>query len=867
MKYIGIKRFLFFMTVWLFFQASGIMTRTANAQEIIYDIGDIYYFPDGTYGVVCYVEPDNPHRGWVVSMQDVNTTGAFSLYDVGIGVNDLVNSLGLETTYAINAWGHLVGWHFHGYENTRKLRESGHSPAANAVQLYSGWYIPDAMQMRQWYSMMHVLKTKHPSMQIPDESGEDSRKHYWTSTFSSGGIYSQGAGPVYMNYRTGEMKSDGGIKNAHRIRPVRDFQVEDAMAYWGPVDTAVKTGTITVKPSHTTEYPWHVVFMGQVYDGSGWAVVHPKYGVNDNPKTYDTVCASPERYTSVKNPNFTNLDISTPRATPYQKDVTLQTQYGCDSVIRLYYIVNPVYDFYDTAIVCADALPYHWRGQDYPTAGDYEDVYKTVNGCNCDSTYHLHLRVVPLPEIAISPVNPVICEGGSVELNASVTNCRDESYDFMYYDGLDRASTVTTGTQITNFTGYTALFESGAAVYGTGTDAVRVGKYSSETDFEYGSMTTKALDLSQPFSISLAMKGWGKTSGTIAPTRVRVSVDGAEADTVTLFGYITGSADDAYSTYTLYFGAATDHSVITIESYNDSQYAGTTGMDINYTEERFYIDAITIRDDSPCEITWKQGGSDIANTPSVTVTPSVTTTYTVVAKNNNACVNSGEVTVQVDAIKYGVDEKSACVSYTWIDGHTYTASTNTPTWTLASAAGCDSIVTLHLTISNEVTGDTIAFACDRFDWYEHTNITNSTESLTHTFTNASGCDSVVTLHLTVGHSNTGDTIAFACNTFDWYEHTNITNSTESLTHTFTNASGCDSVVTLHLTVGHSNTGDTIAFACNTFDWYEHTNITNSTESLTHTFTNASGCDSVVTLHLTVGHSNTGDTIAFACNTF
>jgi len=69
------------------------------------------------------------------------------------------------------------------------------------------------------------------------------------------------------------------------------------------------------------------------------------------------------------------------------------------------------------------------------------------------------------------------------------------------------------------------------------------------------------------------------------------------------------------------------------------------------------------------------------------------------------------------------------------------------------------------------------------------------------------------------------------------------------THTFTNASGCDSVVTLHLTVGHANTGDTTTFACNSFSWYGTTYTSSATP--THTFTNASGCDSVVTLHLTI----------------
>jgi len=208
----------------------------------------------------------------------------------------------------------------------------------------------------------------------------------------------------------------------------------------------------------------------------------------------------------------------------------------------------------------------------------------------------------------------------------------------------------------------------------------------------------------------------------------------------------------------------------------------------------------------------------------------------------------------------------ACESFDWYE-HTGITQSGDYTHTFVNAAGYDSVVTLHLTINYSNTGDTTAIACDSFDWYEHTNITASCDNLTHTFTNASGCDSVVTLHLTINHSSTGDTTAIACNSFDWYEHTNITASCDNLTHTFTNASGCDSVVTLHLTINHSNTGDTTAIACDSFDWYEHTNITASCDNLTHTFTNANGCDSVVTLHLTVNYSNTGDTTAIACDSF
>jgi uncharacterized repeat protein (TIGR03803 family) len=50
----------------------------------------------------------------------------------------------------------------------------------------------------------------------------------------------------------------------------------------------------------------------------------------------------------------------------------------------------------------------------------------------------------------------------------------------------------------------------------------------------------------------------------------------------------------------------------------------------------------------------------------------------------------------------GTDVVAACGSYTWIDGNTYTASNNTATYNMAgaSANGCDSLVTLNLTVNN-----------------------------------------------------------------------------------------------------------------------------------------------------------------------
>ena len=98
----------------------------------------------------------------------------------------------------------------------------------------------------------------------------------------------------------------------------------------------------------------------------------------------------------------------------------------------------------------------------------------------------------------------------------------------------------------------------------------------------------------------------------------------------------------------------------------------------------------------------------------------------------------------------GIDTKVACDSYTWpLNSTTYTSSTNTPTVTLTNAANCDSVVTLDLIITNSTAGTDIQSACDSYLWIDGNTYTVSNNSATHTLTNAAGCDSVVTLNLTI----------------------------------------------------------------------------------------------------------------------
>lgn len=99
----------------------------------------------------------------------------------------------------------------------------------------------------------------------------------------------------------------------------------------------------------------------------------------------------------------------------------------------------------------------------------------------------------------------------------------------------------------------------------------------------------------------------------------------------------------------------------------------------------------------------------------------------------------------------GTDVQSTCDSYTWIDGNTYTSSNNTATHTLTNAASCDSVVTLNLTITNTTSGTDIQSACDTYTWIDGNTYTTNNNTATHTLTNVSGCDSIVTLDLTINN--------------------------------------------------------------------------------------------------------------------
>lgn len=91
------------------------------------------------------------------------------------------------------------------------------------------------------------------------------------------------------------------------------------------------------------------------------------------------------------------------------------------------------------------------------------------------------------------------------------------------------------------------------------------------------------------------------------------------------------------------------------------------------------------------------------------------------------------------------DTRSECDSYTWIDGNTYTTNNNSATFNFVggAASGCDSIVSLNLTITNNyTTSDTIVYYVSNVEFQSNSPKTYL-ESIDSTLSTNGGCDSIV----------------------------------------------------------------------------------------------------------------------------
>ncbi len=179
-----------------------------------------------------------------------------------------------------------------------------------------------------------------------------------------------------------------------------------------------------------------------------------------------------------------------------------------------------------------------------------------------------------------------------------------------------------------------------------------------------------------------------------------------------------------------------------------------------------------------------------------------------------------------------------------INGQKFTTG-GSYTQTLVNAAGCDSILSLNLTINHSIIASSMNHTvCDSFEFNNQMHYASG--PYVHVFSTSAGCDSTVTLNLTVNHSVHTVLTEDACESYvldtATYWETGV------YEHRFETADGCDSLVTLDLTI--LRTADTVTEAT-CFRFVDGVDTFTQSGLHTRTFTNIAGCDSLVTIDLTI----------------
>lgn len=202
---------------------------------------------------------------------------------------------------------------------------------------------------------------------------------------------------------------------------------------------------------------------------------------------------------------------------------------------------------------------------------------------------------------------------------------------------------------------------------------------------------------------------------------------------------------------------------------------------------------------------------------------------------------------------YGIDALTACDSLTWTNGVTYYANNFTAKDTLVNAAGCDSIVTLDLAINYSNSATDVRTECDSLLWIDGITYFTNNSTATYTLTNQTGCDSVITLNLTItGNSSTSTDFQSACDSLIWIDGNTYYSNNNTATYIVSNTAGCDSIITLNLTINNSYTIIDSITACDSLTWINGITYYTSNNTASDTLTSVSGCDSIVNLNLTLG---------------
>lgn len=244
----------------------------------------------------------------------------------------------------------------------------------------------------------------------------------------------------------------------------------------------------------------------------------------------------------------------------------------------------------------------------------------------------------------------------------------------------------------------------------------------------------------------------------------------------------------------------------------------------------------------------------------------VTSTYDASGNGNNGTLNTfaltGSTSNWVTGYPLTVPSLTGSESVTSC-GASYTSPSGNYTWTQAgvyqdtiqTVAGCDSVLTITLDFNTSSSASIIENACYSYTSPSGAFTWSSSGTYQDTLVNAAGCDSIITIDLSI--NNTYDTIdVIGCGTYTSPSGNYTWTNTGTYFDTITNSFGCDSLLFIHVQIEQDVTVTIDEDACVSYTSPSGLFTWTSSGTYQDFLVASTGCDSIININLTVTEVDT-----------
>ncbi len=207
-----------------------------------------------------------------------------------------------------------------------------------------------------------------------------------------------------------------------------------------------------------------------------------------------------------------------------------------------------------------------------------------------------------------------------------------------------------------------------------------------------------------------------------------------------------------------------------------------------------------------------------------------------------------------------------CDSYSSPAGNNYT-TTGIYKDTIPNNAGCDSVITINLTINNSTTSTIAPSACEFYVTPSGANTHTSSGTYVDIIPNAAGCDSTITIDLTILDHTSSTINEVACDTYTSPSGLYTYSSSLTFNDTILNVAGCDSVITINLTITNETYATHSPTVCDSLLSPSGLYVWSTSGQYFDTIPNFAGCDSIMTFNLIVNSSTYSTITETACDNY